>query len=72
MELRRTNFATLYASVPKKAWRKGASSEQAVDTIWTIASPQTHELLVGVLGYSYNRYEEWLLETIRRSVLDRA
>jgi AcrR family transcriptional regulator len=70
MELRRTNFSTLFASVPTQAWRAGVSAERAVDTIWTLASPQTHELLVGVLGYSYDDYEDWLLTTIRRSVLE--
>ena len=70
MQLRRTNIAALYAAVPKKAWRKGLTPHRAIDTIWTIASPQAHELLVGVLGYSYEDFEAWLLETIRRSVLD--
>jgi AcrR family transcriptional regulator len=70
MELRRANFATLFRSVPTTAWRKGLSAEQAVDTVWTIASPQTHELLVGVLGYSYDDYETWVLDTTRRAALD--
>ena len=72
MELRRTNFSTLFASVPPQAWGAGVGAERAVDTIWTLASPQTHELLVGVLGYSYDDYEDWLLTTIRRSVLEPA
>jgi len=70
MELRRANFTTLFASVPKKAWRTGVSADQAVDTIWTIASPQTHELLVGVLGYSYDDFEAWIHDTTRRAVLN--
>jgi AcrR family transcriptional regulator len=69
MHLRRTNFAVLFASVPDEAWRTGLSAERAIDTIWTIASPQSHELLVGVLDYSYDEFEVWVLETIRRAVL---
>lgn len=70
MRLRRTNFEALFASVPDSSWRQGVSAEQAVDTLWAIASPQTHELLVGVLGYSYDQFEAWVLDTARHAVLD--
>jgi AcrR family transcriptional regulator len=70
MAIRRVNFATMYEAVPRKAWRNGLTPERAIDTIWTIASPQSHELLVGVLGYTYDDFEAWTLETLRAAVLD--
>jgi AcrR family transcriptional regulator len=69
MAIRRANFATMYDAVPRKAWRRGLTPERAVDTIWTIASPQSHELLVGVLGYDYDELEAWTLDTLRAAVL---
>jgi AcrR family transcriptional regulator len=41
----------------------------AADTVWTIASPQTHGLLRGARGWSRRRYAAWLAETLTAVLL---
>lgn len=41
----------------------------AVDTVWTIASPQTHGLLRGARGWSRRRYAGWLADTLTAALL---
>jgi hypothetical protein len=36
----------------------------AADTAWAIASPDVHDLLVRQAGYSYDRLEEWVRDTL--------
>lgn len=67
--LRRGTLAALLEGVPDDALRPDLAREDAVDTLWTVASPETHDLLVGRLGYSPERYEAWVGRTLVGSLL---
>ena len=67
--LRRTTLARLLDAVPDAALRPGPSRDDAVDTLWAIASPETHDLLVHGAGYSLDRYERWVADTLVGAIL---
>jgi AcrR family transcriptional regulator len=69
MEIRRANFRELFAVIPADRLREGVTTDAAVDTAWTIASPHTHDLLVTVAGYDYDAYERWVYDTVAVAVL---
>lgn len=61
--LRRDTLAQLLDGlIPEQALREGR--ERTADTVWAIASPETHELLVSGAGYTPTAYETWLAETL--------
>lgn len=41
----------------------------ATDILWTLGHPDVHQLLVHRRGWSADRYERWLAETLRRQLL---
>lgn len=43
--------------------RAGLSGDEAVDLIWTLASPEVYHLLAG-RGWTQERYERWLGDTL--------
>ncbi len=45
------------------------SRASATDTVWTIASPQTHGLLRRSRGWSRRRYADWLAATLTAALL---
>ena len=47
----------------------GLTSAIAADTIWVIASPGSHDMLVRQAGYSYDEYERWVRTTAEAAVL---
>ncbi|MGH3171525.1 MAG: TetR/AcrR family transcriptional regulator [Trebonia sp.] len=51
------------------ALRPGMSERDAVDVIYTIASPEVYRLLVTERGWSPDRYQEWLAGTLTNQVL---
>ncbi|MCD2191928.1 TetR/AcrR family transcriptional regulator [Actinomycetospora endophytica] len=67
--LRRGTLAALLEDIPDDALRPGLGRDAAVDTFWAIASPETYDLLVDRLGYTLERYEDWLTETLSAAVL---
>jgi AcrR family transcriptional regulator len=68
-DLRRRAFHTFFAQVPAGALRPGLSNAAAADTAWVIASPDTHDLLVGQAGYSYDQLENWTRSTLSAALL---
>lgn len=50
--------------------RRGAGFEEAVETMATLASPESYALLVGERGWSGARWEGWLAESAARLLLD--
>jgi AcrR family transcriptional regulator len=44
--------------------REGLSVPDAADTVWTLSSAEVHHLLTVDLGWSGERYEEWLGDTL--------
>lgn len=43
--------------------------ESATDTVWALASPELYNLLVGPGGWTPDRYETWLAESLSRALL---
>jgi AcrR family transcriptional regulator len=67
--LRRGTLAALIEDVPDEALRPALTRNAAVDTLWTIASPETYDLLVDRLGRTIDDYEHWLVDTLTAALL---
>ena len=50
--------------------RGGLTVEDAAETTWTISSAEVHQLLTVDRGWSDERYEAWLRDTLTRLLLD--
>jgi AcrR family transcriptional regulator len=63
------NLATLIdallANGPLRSTR-----EQALETTWALTSPELQQLLVLTRGWTRERYQEWLLESLSSLLLD--
>lgn len=64
MNIRRTSIHNIVALIPVEDLRPGLTPEAAGDAAWVIASPYTHEQLVGSAGYTYDQFEEWVRTTL--------
>jgi AcrR family transcriptional regulator len=62
-------FTRIVGGIPAEQLSVGTTPEQAIDTAWTIASPETYDLLVNRLGYGLDEYREWLERTLRSALL---
>jgi AcrR family transcriptional regulator len=51
--------------------RAELSVDEVADTIWVTNSPELHQLLVSDLGWSAERYEDWLADAWKRLLLTR-
>jgi AcrR family transcriptional regulator len=54
------------------ALRAGLDEDQAIDELWLLLQPEIHLLLVGELGWSLDRFQEWFAAGARRLLLDPA
>jgi AcrR family transcriptional regulator len=43
--------------------------EEAVETVWALTSPELHQLLVNVRGWTRRRYTDWLADTLAAVLL---
>src|SRR5215470_14242382 len=68
-QMRRLAFHAMFAQLPIGALRPGLTQENAADTAWVIASPETHDLLVRQAGYSYDQLEDWVCGTVSAALL---
>lgn len=68
--LRRGRIASIVDRIPDSGLHAGLSRDAAVDTAWTIASPESYELLVRRLGYGLDRFRSWLAATLEAVLLD--
>jgi hypothetical protein len=50
--------------------RDGLTVEDAGQTTWTLTSAEVHHLLTVDIGWSDDRYEAWLKDTLTRLLLD--
>ena len=66
---RRETFRLVLATLPDRALREGLTREAAIDTAWAVAGPETHELFVRRLGWTYDRYEAWVSSTLAAALL---
>lgn len=69
MEIRRINFRQMIGKIPPEQLRPGLTPEAAADTAWVIASPQSHELMVGNAGFTYDEFEDWVRVTVLAAIL---
>lgn len=44
-------------------------ADAATDTVWALASPELHQLLTGMLGWSRPRYCDWLFTSLSATLL---
>jgi AcrR family transcriptional regulator len=63
-DVRRRGFHAMFARLPTQALRPGLTHAAAADTVWVIASPETHHQLVRQAGYSYDQLEDWVRDTL--------
>lgn len=69
MDIRRANIAAMVARLPPASLRDGLTLAAAADTVWVIASPDSHDMLVRHGGYSYDEYEHWIRTTVEAALL---
>jgi AcrR family transcriptional regulator len=49
--------------------RPGLDEEEATATVWTVAGPDVHRLLVDELGWDHERYRDWVHATLEAALL---
>ena len=49
--------------------RDGCSIEAATETVWALSSPDLHRLVTLRLGWSRDRYANWLASTLSAALL---
>jgi AcrR family transcriptional regulator len=67
--LRHRLFSRILGDMPASALADGVSTDSAVDTAWTIASPESYDLLVRRLGYTLPEFQTWMEKTLRAAIL---
>jgi AcrR family transcriptional regulator len=67
--LRRRTFRGLLEGIPDEDLRAELTFDDAVDTAWAIASPQTYDVLVRHGGYTLDTYESWVAGTLVAALL---
>jgi AcrR family transcriptional regulator len=67
--LRRETLAALLHDLPDEELRPGLTRDDAIDTLWAIASPETYDLLVERRGYTLDRYQTWITNTLAAALL---
>ncbi|MEU6170505.1 helix-turn-helix domain-containing protein [Streptantibioticus parmotrematis] len=67
--LRHRLIARVFEDIPATALADGLTPKAAVDTAWTIASPDSHDLLVRRLGYAPGEFRDWMEQTLTAAVL---
>jgi AcrR family transcriptional regulator len=67
--LRHRLIARVLADIPAGAIAEGLTMKSAVDTAWTIASPESYELLVRRLGYQLPEFHHWMRQNLITAIL---
>lgn len=65
--LRRNTLSTLLAAIPDEALR--VSREDAIDTVWAVASPAMYAVLISDAGYTIERFQTWIATTLQAAIL---
>ncbi len=65
---RRANLATFVAALAANGALR-LEQEEALDTVWALASPELHRLVTGVRGWTRKRYCDWLAGTLAALLL---
>jgi AcrR family transcriptional regulator len=65
---RRRTMNDVAQAVPSHGLRPDIDAATVADTLWALASPAMHELLVHQRGYSAEAFEHWLAVTLTRAL----
>jgi AcrR family transcriptional regulator len=69
-EARRRDQAPLARHLKRqRALRPGLSEQQAIDILWLYSSADIYRLLVHDSGWPTKRYEQWLAQTLKATLL---
>jgi hypothetical protein len=55
--------------VPSSVIAAGLTKKSAADTAWTIASPESYDLLVRRPGYQLDEFRHWMEQTLIAAIL---
>jgi AcrR family transcriptional regulator len=69
--LRHRLFTRILGDIPASAMAEGLTLKSAVDTAWTIASPESYDLLVRRLGYQLQEFRDWMKNNLIKAILAR-
>jgi AcrR family transcriptional regulator len=67
--LRHRLITRIIADIPASALAQGLTNSKAADTAWTIASPESHDLLVYRLGYRLDQFRDWMTHNLIAAIL---
>jgi AcrR family transcriptional regulator len=67
--LRHRLISRVLGDIPVSAITEGLTMKSAVDTAWTIASPESYDLLVHRLGYQLNEFHDWMKQNLITAIL---
>ena len=67
--LRHRTFTHALEPIPADALADGLTIARVVDTAWTIASPESYDLLVRRLGYQLEEFHDWMVRTLVAALL---
>ena len=67
--LRHGTFTRILGDLPDSALADGLTPQKAIDTAWTIASPESYDLLVRRLGYTLPEFQAWVEQTLTAAIL---
>jgi hypothetical protein len=67
--LRHRLFSRVLGDIPVSALAEGLAMKSAVDTAWTIASPESYDLLVRRLGYQLEEFHDWMRQNLTTAIL---
>ena len=67
--LRHRTLSRILADIPASALADGLTPTSAADTAWTVASPESYDLLVHRLGYSLAEFRDWMTQTLLTALL---
>jgi AcrR family transcriptional regulator len=65
---RRTNFAGFVAALAENGPLR-LPADEAVETVWALTSPELHQLVTQVRGWTRGRYTDWLADSLARQLL---
>ena len=69
--LRHRLISRVLGDIPVSALTDGLTIKSAVDTAWTIASPESYDLLVHRLGYQLEEFHDWMRQNLIAAILAR-
>jgi AcrR family transcriptional regulator len=67
--LRHRLISRILGEIPDSVVAEGLTTKDVATTAWTIASPESYELLVQRLGYTLPEFQAWMDQTLNSAIL---